>query len=255
MTRFANALAPPSTVLSIVCATRNVAHCVDGLLASYRRERREDTQLIAIDAASNDGTWDILLKHQDLIDVAVSETDSGVYDAWNKALPLCTGRYVCFIGADDRLADGAISHLIDACQSAGDTHLVAGFNVLTRQGIPVALLGAPYAPAQIHRRMMVAQVMSAHRADWLRSVNGFDASYKSSGDYELLLRERADLKVTTLNAILAFMEDGGTSRTGLTPHIESFNARRRNGVALWLSSALLGKALLGSGARQLGLRR
>jgi glycosyltransferase involved in cell wall biosynthesis len=255
MTRFANAASPATTVLSIVCAMRNVAHCVDGLLASYRRERRHDTQLIAIDAASKDGTWDVLLNHQDLIDVAVSEPDTGVYDAWNKALPLCTGRYVCFIGADDRLADGAILHLVDACQSAGDSHVVAGFNILTRQGVPVALLGAPYDAAQIHRRMMVAQVMSAHRADWLRSVNGFDASYKSSGDYELLLRERADLKVTTLNAILSFMEDGGTSRTGMTPHVENFHARRRNGVALWLSSALLGKALLGSGARRLGLRR
>ena len=211
--------------------------------------------MIAIDAASNDGTWGILLNHRDLIDVAISEPDSGVYDAWNKALPLCTGRYVCFIGADDRIADGAIGHLVNACQSAGDSHLVAGFNILTRQGVPVALLGAPYDPARIHCRMMVAQVMSAHRADGLRSVNGFDTSYKSSGDYELLLRERSRLEVRTVNTIFALMEDGGTSRTGLRPHVENFHARRRNGVPFWLCTALLSKALLGSGARHFGLRK
>jgi glycosyltransferase involved in cell wall biosynthesis len=254
MLRFANRSTSPLPVLSIVCAMRNVAHCVDGLLASYRRERCADTQFIVIDAASSDGTWDILLNNQDLVDVAISEPDEGVYAAWNKALPLCSGRYVCFIGADDRLAVGAIGHLLKACISGDGIHIVAGFNILTRQGIPISVIGGPYVPTRIHRQMMVAHVMCAHEANWLRSVNGFDAFYKSSGDYELFLRERSQLKVKTLNVILAFMEDGGTSRSGLTPHFENFHARRCNGVPLWLSAILLGKALLGSVVRSLSLR-
>ena len=35
--------------------------------------------------------------------------------------------------------------------------------------------------------MMIAHVMSAHWRGWLQSVQGFDASNRSSGDYELLL--------------------------------------------------------------------
>ncbi|MGZ5781170.1 MAG: glycosyltransferase, partial [Burkholderiaceae bacterium] len=201
-------------VLSVVCAMHNAAQCVEGFLDSYRRERTVGTQLVVVDGASTDSTWEILLRNRDIIDVAVSEPDAGIYDAWNKALPMCTGRYVSFIGADDRIAAGGLSHLTEVCSRVqNDPHIVAGFNLLTRNAVPVALLGAHYDFSRLCQRMMIAHVMSAHRLSWLASVGGFDASYRSSGDYELLLRERASLRVEVVNVILAYMEDGGTSRT------------------------------------------
>lgn len=257
MKRFTSEDQPVAVVLSVVCAMRNVAHCVEGFLDSYRRERTVDTQLVVMDGASTDGTWEILMRHQDIVDVAVSETDDGIYDAWNKALPICTGQYVSFIGADDRIADGSIRNLIAACRGTkNDPHVIAGFNIHTRLGVPVALLGAPFDPLRLTRRMMLAQVMSAHRVSWLVSVNGFDASYRSSGDYELLLRTRASLRVEVVNVVLAYMEDGGTSRTALPlVFLEDYHARKRNGVPRWLCVVLLVRALLGLGARRIGLRR
>lgn len=235
---------------------RNVVHCVDAFLESYRRECTIDTQLIVVDGASTDGTWEILLRYKDIIDVAVSEHDAGIYDAWNKALPMCTGRYVSFIGADDRIADGGIRHLIAAINNATtEPHIITGYIIQTRQGVPVALFGGHYDPDRLYRRMMIAHVMSAHRLDWLGSVHGFDISYRSSGDYELLLRERSSLNIDTLNVILAYMEDGGTSRTSLLPFFESYRARLSNGVPRWICAALLVRALLGLVGRRMGLRR
>jgi glycosyltransferase involved in cell wall biosynthesis len=235
---------------------RNVAHCVEGFLNSYRRERTTETQLVIMDGASTDGTWEILLRHQDIVDLAVSEVDGGIYDAWNKALPFCTGQYVSFIGADDRIADGGIRNLVAAsCSVQSEPHIIAGFNILTRQAVPVALLGAPYDSSHLHRRMMLAQVMSAHRLSWLVSVGGFDATYRSAGDYELLLRERASLRVEVIYSVLAYMEDGGISRTTLQPFFENYRARRSNGVSRWLCVALLVRALLGLAGRMVGLRR
>lgn len=242
--------------LSIVCAMRDVAHCVEGLLDSYRREGTTDTQLIIVDCDSTDGTWEILQHNRDIIDVAISEPDRGIYDAWNKALPMCKGRFVSFIGADDRIAHAGISQLLATCKSLqGDPHVIAGFNILTRKGMPVALLGEPYKPDYFHKRMMIAHVLSAHRLDWLVTIGGFDSSYKSSGDYELLLRDRATLRITVINAILAYMEDGGVSRTSLRPFYESYRARLSNGVPRLLCAVLLIRALVGVVARKVGLRR
>ena len=243
-------------VLTIVCAMRNVAHCVEGFLDSYRQERTGKTELILIDGASTDRTWELLLRNKDVIDVAISDPDTGIYDAWNKALPKCRGRYVSFIGADDRIASGAIDSLIAACENMkSDPHVIAGFNVLTRNGVPVELLGGTFDESRLTRMMTIAHVMSAHRLSWLICVDGFDASYRSSGDYELLLRERAHLEIEVINTILAYMEDGGTSRTSLRPFFENYRARQRNGVPRILCLALLARALMGFVARKLGLRR
>jgi glycosyltransferase involved in cell wall biosynthesis len=248
---------PPAVdepILSVVCAVRNGAHCIEGLLDSWRRERTSEVQLVVLDGASTDATWSVLERHADLIDLAVSEADAGIYDAWNKALVHCRGRYVAFIGADDRLAGGSIRTLVDICRSE-DAHVVAGFNVLTRRAVPVRLLGEPFDTKRLHSRMLIAHVMSAHRLDWLRSAGGFDASFRSSGDYELLLRQRHTLRVRVINEVLAYMEDGGASRTSLRPFTENFRARRGNGYPLWQCSVLFAKAMAGIAWRRVTGRR
>ena len=242
-------------VLSVVCATRNAEYYIEGFLESYRRERTAESQLIILDGASTDATWDIMVRHGDIIDAAISEPDAGIYDAWNKAITLCKGSYISFIGADDRLASGSIAALINGCrEEQSDPHIVAGFNILTRQSVPTAHLGSPFDRSRMHRQMPIAHVMSAHRMSWLTAAGGFDASYRSSGDYELLLRHRETLRVTVIPVVLAYMEDGGTSRTSLRPHLENYRARRSNGLPTWVCAALLAKALLSGLARKAGFR-
>ena len=230
--------------LSIVCATFNAAHCLEGMLDTYRRERSHRTELIVLDGVSTDRTWEIVTKHADIIDLAISEPDDGLYDAWNRGIERCRGRYVSFIGADDRLARGSIAALLSVCHGADD-HIIAGFNVLTRSGVPIQLLGGPYSAATLYRRMMIAHVMSAHDVPWLRSVGGFDRSFRSSGDYELLLRAGTILRVRVINEVLALMEDGGTSRTTLRPYTENYRARTNNGVPVLVAAALFLRAMIG----------
>ncbi|WP_418316417.1 glycosyltransferase [Piscinibacter sakaiensis] len=233
--------------LSIVCAVRNGEKTLRRLIDSYAAQQQPQTELLMIDAVSTDGTWTIIEAARGVVAAALSEPDRGIYDAWNKALPLCSGRYVAFIGCDDHLAPGSLDTMCAAITDTTDPmqpapQLIAGFNILTRGGMPVALLGEPFRRQRLHTRMMVAHVMAAHRLDWLRAAGGYDAGFRSSGDYELLLRERKGLEVRTLPSILAFMEDGGTSRQRWRPHLENFHARRKAGYGLILSSWLLLRA-------------
>jgi glycosyltransferase involved in cell wall biosynthesis len=238
-------------VLSIVCAARNVAHSIQSLFDSYKQEGIAQTELIVIDGDSSDNTREIILNNSDIIGKAISEPDSGIYDAWNKALKLCSGRYVAFIGADDRIAPGALSGLVHYIElMSSDPHVISGYSIQTRQGVPVALLGGECRPQMLWRRMMVSHILCAHKLDWLLNAGGFDISYKSSGDYELLLRNRKHLVAENVNFILAFVEDGGISTVSYLAFIEDYRARLNNGIHWSVCILLLLRAVVGRTIRK-----
>ena len=96
---------PP--LLSIITVTKNCAPTIARPLQSVREIKTRDIEYIVIDGVSTDGTLGILREAGDLVDILVSESDTGVYNAMNKGAARATGRYVLFLNGDDRLhADG-----------------------------------------------------------------------------------------------------------------------------------------------------
>ena len=65
-------------------------------------------ELLIADGGSRDGTRDIIERHADRLAWWVSEPDSGLYNAWNKAIPHAKGEWICFLGADDVLATSGV---------------------------------------------------------------------------------------------------------------------------------------------------
>ena len=186
-------------------------------------------ELIVVDGGSTDGTMRIVIENSDIVDKYITESDSGIYDAWNKGIELADATFVSFIGSDDVLAPGSLEALVGAIVgSAAD--LVAGFNILTKDRVPVAVIRSLERIEQMNFAMPVAHVMSAHRLSWLKSVGGFNVSYRSAGDYELMLRTARVIRYFRINSVLAFMEDGGISSRGILPIKEKYRAQRSNGV-------------------------
>jgi glycosyltransferase involved in cell wall biosynthesis len=52
---------------------------------------------------STDKTIDRIKKYDKFISKFISENDSGIYDAMNKGVSLSSGKYILFLGADDKL--------------------------------------------------------------------------------------------------------------------------------------------------------
>ena len=242
-------------ILSIVCAVYNGSETIGEFLQSYAMQDCTHAELIIMDGGSSDSTVEIV-KESGIADLIFSEPDNGIYDAWNKALLHCSGTHIAFIGADDLIVDRALRHIVVACEGAAKSvNIIAGFNILTRDRLPVQLLGDVYDSANLIYRMPIAHVLSAHSIGWLRDMGGFDSSFRSAGDYELLLRSSLTINVLTIPHILAYMEDGGASRKAILPHLEHWRARRINRVSYLLSVVLLIKALVGSLLRKTGEAR
>ena len=92
-------------MITIITSTLNSLLLLEHTADSIFRQGFKDWQWIIVDGDSSDGTKEWL---EDIAGMRrnvkfISEPDQGIYDAWNKALPLVRGAWVIFLGAGDKL--------------------------------------------------------------------------------------------------------------------------------------------------------
>lgn len=103
-------------LLTIVTVTKNCAKTIDSTLDSVASVKRADVEYVVVDGVSSDGTLDAIRSRGSLVDRLVSEPDSGIYHAMNKAVGLAQGRFVLFINGDDALIPDGFPVVMDALE-------------------------------------------------------------------------------------------------------------------------------------------
>ena len=113
----------PSTapLITVAIVTFNAAATLEAALAAVFGQRYPNVELVVVDGASTDRTVDILRANEQRIDYWVSERDSGIYNAMNKARGLASGDWLLFVGADDVLLD-SLADIAERLQDAGTTY-------------------------------------------------------------------------------------------------------------------------------------
>ena len=97
-------------LLSIIIPTFNSSVVLREALDSILFQKYNDYEIWIMDGASTDDTVAIIKEYQlkhDTINY-VSEKDSGIYDAMNKGAGLAGGKWLYFMGSDDRLYDNDV---------------------------------------------------------------------------------------------------------------------------------------------------
>ncbi len=94
---------PLISIITVVYnGEKDIQACIDTVCA----QDYPNIEHIIIDGNSTDTTTDILRSNDNRIAFWLSETDRGIYDAMNKAIPYCSGDWYFFLGADDILLEG-----------------------------------------------------------------------------------------------------------------------------------------------------
>ena len=101
-------------LLSIITVTLNCAGTIEKTLVSVQAVKQPGIEYIIIDGASTDGTLDIVKRYDSLVNLLVSEPDTGIYNAMNKGVGMAQGRYVLFINGDDALVVDGFPPVMDA---------------------------------------------------------------------------------------------------------------------------------------------
>ncbi|MFD2873852.1 glycosyltransferase family 2 protein [Mucilaginibacter ximonensis] len=218
------------TVISIIIATYNSADVLQRCLDSIIKQTVTNFELIIVDGNSTDGTVNVIKNNAELIDKWVSEPDNGIYDAWNKGVNLSTGNWVMFLGADDELLPEAIESYKNFVAINNEVEYVsARVNLLEQNGDLIRVFGDQWDWGVFKIYMNVAHVSSLHSKKLFEKYGLFDATYKVTGDYELLLRAKNKLNAAFLNKTVANMRTGGVSSTPAGAFKESRMAKIKTG--------------------------
>ncbi len=107
--------------ISIITVTYNCEQVIGKTIDSVLRQTYEAIELIVVDGASKDKTFEIVQAYGSRIAQAISEPDNGLYDAMNKGLKLATGDFVWFVNAGDWIhADDTVEQMVSFCESNTD---------------------------------------------------------------------------------------------------------------------------------------
>ena len=120
---------------SIISVVRNDAWSLTKSIRSLFRQTFRDFEYIVVDGASSDGTHGLIdfWRVHGLISQAVSEPDSGVYNAMNKGARLARGEFVCFLNAGDVYAHDQVLARVHQALSDSSVDGVLGWGELNGQ--------------------------------------------------------------------------------------------------------------------------
>ena len=190
---------------SIIVVTFNNADGLERTLKSIRQLDDALKEVIVIDGGSKDGSLDVISRNEDIITVAVSEKDSGIYNAMNKGITHVTGDYVVFMNAGDEFAHKDVLSLV----SGYDGDIILGEDIYGGQR------------RTLKEQMTLYDLLSNgiyHQAVYYRrevlQKYGFDESYKLIADLKSVVEPfvKDRIVITCILQPLAICEIGGLSK-------------------------------------------
>lgn len=129
---------PAHETISVVSATYNSKDLLPRLIASLRAQTNKNFEWVVADGASTDGTLDLLEAVDDLNIVIISQKDFGIYDALNRAIQHCAGKYYLVLGSDDIIYPHAISEFLQGIEHGNPdivtAHVKKGDTILKPRG-------------------------------------------------------------------------------------------------------------------------
>jgi glycosyltransferase involved in cell wall biosynthesis len=206
-------------LITIITSTFNAVKDLPWTSDSLWGQTYPYIQWIVADGASIDGTVEWLTEHDELIDVWFSEPDSGIYDAWNKAVIYAQGDWIQFLGAGDELAaPDTLAALATTLVNAHPLHdLVYGkLRFLSEKNrIVLEELGEPWDKMR-GRRQMYLPMLPMHPAIFAHKSlfsepDPFDSHFRIAADALFLTQAISRKDPLFVDTLIDLMPLGGIS--------------------------------------------
>ena len=211
-------------LVSVILVCRNPGPRFRVALASVWAQPTGTCEAVVIDGASTDGTREWLETQRARLGTLISEPDDGVYEAMNKGVAAARGDWLLFLGADDRLRNGALAGLTPLLRQT-EAGVVAG-EAAYDDG-RVYRLGAPTTAV---RRNFVHHQAACYRRTLFAAHGDFFPDLQIMADYEFNLRLlKAGVRFESAPVRVADCGSGGLSDAGgWTGYREEIAVRHRH---------------------------
>ena len=214
---------------SIVTVVLNARYDLIDTIKSLREQSHKNFEYIIIDGGSTDGTLEVINNNLDIIDKWKSEKDSGIYDAMNKGISLCKGRYIGMLNAGDKYKQNGLelinNYLIDT-----DFDFIFG-------SVMKKVLRYGYRKYRIYWNFDFA---SSHSSGFFINNNAqkklgkYNLKYKISSDYDLfyrmIVKEKMHGLATKKNELIGIFKSGSSysSKFSFYDHLKEETIIRLN---------------------------
>lgn len=144
----------------------------------------------------------------------ITEPDRGIYDAWNKGVRAARGEWIMFVGADDKLLNGAIDCYFKKIISLRNktVDFISGkIKSIKQDGSFLQYTGRLWNYSRCRINMDVIHVASLTNREYFKRIGLFNIDYKICGDYDLLMRGGKGLRAEYVDYPIAEMPIGGAS--------------------------------------------
>jgi glycosyltransferase involved in cell wall biosynthesis len=199
-----------SIIISVLNAHKTLKACLESII----NQNFTDWELIIIDGGSTDPTLEIIKDYSEFLSYWISEKDTGIYNAWNKALKKSNGEWICFIGSDDILLPNSLENLYKLANINDVNFICSRVMMVNESGINVGAIGKRWNYYNFKNGLGIVHCGALHHKS-LFYENYFDETYKIAGDFEFLLRVGKFIKPAFLNEITVEMCNSGVSRRSI----------------------------------------
>lgn len=205
-------------LVTIVTVTYNAQDHLEQTIQSIIDQDYPNIEYIIIDGLSSDNTLGIIKQYEQHIDHWVSEPDSGIYDAMNKAIDISTGKWINFMNAGDSFYHpSTISEVAKYFHDeydliSGDIYYISDND---KQYYPAKGLNSVFDGMFCYHQTLFTRshIMKDYK---------FSLDYIISSDYDFVLRcYNNDKKFKFLNfAIANFISEGMAETNNIRARIE-----------------------------------
>ena len=204
--------------ITIITISFNAEKTIEKTLMSIESQSYDNIEHIIVDGGSKDNTLEICNSFPHVSKI-ISESDKGVYDAFNKGLKIATGDIIGFLNADDVFYESnSVLEIVNAF-SINETDIVYGnLDYVNEDGKVIRnWVSKPYKRGLIKKAWMPAHPTFYCKKEIYNRLGGYNDSFKIAGDFELCIRFLEVYKVHSfyLNKKLVKMLVGGVSNNGL----------------------------------------
>lgn len=171
-------------------------------------------QHLVIDGASGDGTLNLLEEYSRLGWIEYfSEPDTGMYEAMNKGIRMAKGKYIVFLNTDDYFHNPkAIFESVYSLENSQADFSFASNRLLLETGVCDSIR-KPEIGSFVAQMPFCHQTMFTKK-DVLVEIGMFNEEYKSSADYDLVLRViLAGYKYVEVETDIVTYRSGGVSES------------------------------------------
>ena len=187
--------------ISIITPAYNAERTLEKtILSVINQEIEAELEYIVIDGNSTDKTLDIIQKYQNRINLFISETDKGVYDAMNKGIAHAAGDIIGIINADDWYNGGALKIVEETFKKDEKIEIIYS-PVETYYDHQYLIQFRPGSLDKLFFKFTINHPSCFVRKTVYARLGSYDLSYSIAADYDFILR------AYTFGAIFSYVEE------------------------------------------------